>query len=301
MVYFDYPFVRLPRALNSEPVFLNLSVEARYLLTMLLDRLELSYNNADKFTDEEGKVYAICTIEEICEKFNCSSTKTLRMLKELECNGFIIRKRENRTVPCRIYITDLTFEFINCKLTTSQNQDSTSDFTKCKPASLQNQDSRVHENESRDFTKCEDIYTYNSNNNTINTNSSIIVTDDEIKEQIEFECIYCEKNAAMVDEIIMIISDIYNGRTPMVKIGKEELPRSDRGRDNINCSSEFRFTKPTSLTRGGKRLLCNFISFTPENANKKPRIRRYGAKCRLIQINKQILCMCLMPLQSLCL
>ncbi len=225
LVYFDYPFVRLPRALNSEPVFLNLSVEARYLLTMLLDRLELSYNNADKFTDEEGKVYAICTIEEICEKFNCSSTKTLRMLKELECNGFIIRKRENRTVPCRIYITDLTFEFINCKLTTLQNQDSTSDFTKCKPASLQNQDSRVHENESRDFTKCEDIYTYNNNNNIINNNSSIIVTDDEIKEQIEFEYIYCEKNAAMVDEIIMIISDIYNGRTPTVKIGKEELPR----------------------------------------------------------------------------
>ena len=120
--------------------------------------------------------------------------------------------------PYRIYISSTVCDLIKCEVkkcdvikckpASLQNQDSTSDFTKCKPASLQNQDSRVHENESRDFTKCEDIYTYNSNNNTINTNSSIIVTDEEIKEQIEFECIYCERNAAMVDEIIMIISDI---------------------------------------------------------------------------------------------
>ncbi len=87
------------------------------------------------------------------------------------------------------------------------------------------------------------------------------MTDDEIKEQIEFECIYCERNAAMVDEIIMIISDIYNGRTPMVKIGKEELPRSDRGRDNINCPSEFRFTKPTLPDRGRQEITLQFYFF----------------------------------------
>ncbi len=208
MVYFDYPFTRYPRALYTDPVFSVITIESRNLLASILDRLELSYNNADKFTDKEGKVYAICTIEEICERFSCSSTKTLRMLKELESNNFIIRKRENRTVPYRIYVTDKTFESIFCKLTNSQNQDS-----------------RVHENGIRDFTKCEDIYTYNSNNNTINTNSSIIVTDEEIKEQIEFECIYCDSNAAMVDEIVMIISDIYNGIAPTVRVGKEELPR----------------------------------------------------------------------------
>lgn len=206
---FDYPFLRYPRALFSSPVFAQISIEARTLLAIILDRLELSQIHSERFSDENGEVYAVCTVEEVCKKLGCGTEKTIRIFKELENCGMLRRQRENRQAPYRIYITDAFYDILNSDVTSSE-----------KP------NSRTGGNRTSEFGKAEDSYTEYSNNNNSNNNSSIIVTDDEIKEKIEYECLWSEENAGVLDELVMIISDVLNGTSPTVRIGKDDMPRS---------------------------------------------------------------------------
>lgn len=208
---FDYPFIRYPRALIDSPLFSHISIEARTLFAMIIDRFCLSAINADRFTDENGDIYVIYTLEQVCEKLGCSNTRTQRIFKELESNGMIIRKRKNRLSPYRIYITDTFYELIKCELTASRNDSS-----------------RVYKINTRDFTECKDSKNNNSNNKISNNHPSIIGferTEDEIKEQIEYDCLVCESNQKLLDEIVMIISDVLNGTSPTVRIGKDDMPR----------------------------------------------------------------------------
>lgn len=208
---FDYPFIRYPRALIDSPLFTHISIESRTLLAMILDRFCLSSINSDKFTDENGDIYVIYTLEQVCKKLGCSTTRTQRIFKELERNNMIIRKRKNRLSPYRIYITNTFYELIKRELVTSQNNNS-----------------RVYGLNTHDFTECTDSKNNKSNNNISKNHSSIIGferTEDEIKEQIEYDCIVCDANKNLLDEMVMIIFDVLNGTSPTVRVGKDEMPR----------------------------------------------------------------------------
>lgn len=56
--FFDYQsgqfdFIRIPRVMMTEEVFAPLSMQAKIMYGMLLDRMKLSYKN--KWVDEENK------------------------------------------------------------------------------------------------------------------------------------------------------------------------------------------------------------------------------------------------------
>lgn len=208
---FDYPFIRYPRALIDNPMFSHISIEARTLFAMILDRMNLSTINSDRFTDENGEIFIIYTVEEVCEKLGCGNTRALRIFRELETENMIIRKRNNCCMPYKIYITQRF-----------------SEFAKQEPANAENDNSRIHEIQPREFTKRVDSKNNNSNNNISNTYPSIIEfgrTEDEIKEQIEYECLVCDSNRKLLDEIVMIMSDVLNGTSPTVRIGRDDMPR----------------------------------------------------------------------------
>ncbi len=208
---FDYPFIRYPRALIDSQTFSHISIEARTLLAMILDRFCLSTINADRFTDENGEIYVVYTVEEVSEKLGCGNTRTLRIFKELESNGLIIRSRKICCMPYRIYITERFSEYVKQEF-----------------ASAENDNSRVYEIKTPEFTKSEHSKNNNSNNEISNNHQSIIGfgrTEDEIREQIEYDCIVCDANKNLLDEIVMIISDILNGTSPTVRIGGTDMPR----------------------------------------------------------------------------
>lgn len=179
------------------------------MLALILDRLELSQMNSERFSDENGNVFVIYTIDEICEKFGCSNKKVTRLLRELEANEMILRRRTNGSRPSKIYLTKKFFSALK------------QDVAKCPNDRLQNVETALCK-----ATKTPSINNEYNNNNTINNNSSIIVTDDEIKERIEYDCLYCEETAGVLDELVMIISDVLNGTGPTVRIGKTDMPRS---------------------------------------------------------------------------
>ncbi|MEE1138721.1 MAG: DUF6017 domain-containing protein [Acutalibacteraceae bacterium] len=208
---FDYPFIRYPRALIDSQMFSHISIEARTLFAMILDRFCLSTINADRFTDDNGEIFIIYTVEEVCEKLGCGNTRALRIFRELETENLIIRKRNNCCMPYRIYITERFSEYAKQEL-----------------ANAENDNSRIHEIQPREFTKREYSKNNNSNNKFSNNHSSIIGferTEDEIREQIEYEYIVCDANKNLLDEMVMIIFDVLNGTSPTVRVGKDEMPR----------------------------------------------------------------------------
>lgn len=114
-------------------------------------------------------------------------------------------------MPYRIYITERFSEFLKQEFTSAENDNS-----------------RVYENRTHEFTKQEHSKNNNSNNEFSNNQPSIIGfgrTEEEIKEQIEYDCLVCNSNKGSLDEIVLIISDVINGISPTVRIGKEEFPR----------------------------------------------------------------------------
>ena len=199
-----------PRDLLESPKYQHIPMDTRTLFIMILDRCKLSCRNSDKFTDESGAVYAIYTIEEICEKFRCGKNKAVRMLRELESANLIYRKRKLSCMPYRIYVTEEFSEFSKAEFPNSQNGNSR--IPEIKPPELPK---REHNN--------------NKKNNNYNSNNSSIIgfgrTEEEIREQIEYDCLVCDETRKLLDEIVMTVSDVLNGTSPTVRVGRDDMPR----------------------------------------------------------------------------
>ena len=65
----QFTYFRIPRLLITSPRFRHLSVDAKLLYGMMLDRMSLSVKN--EWYDEDGRVYIYFTVEEICEDMSC--------------------------------------------------------------------------------------------------------------------------------------------------------------------------------------------------------------------------------------
>lgn len=71
----------------SEAYFKGLSVEAKVLYGLVLDRMSLSMKN--QWIDAEGKVYINFSVENIQEYMGCSKNKAVAILKVLDSDGGI--------------------------------------------------------------------------------------------------------------------------------------------------------------------------------------------------------------------
>ena len=99
----QFNFIRIPAVLFSKEEFKCLSSEAKVLYGILLKRMDLSAKNG--WLDEQGRVFIICTLEEIMETMNCADNKATKLMNELEekC-GLIERKRQGQGKPNLIYV-----------------------------------------------------------------------------------------------------------------------------------------------------------------------------------------------------
>ena len=99
----QFSFIRVPTVLFSDEQFKNMSAEAKVLYGILLKRMDLSAKNG--WLDGQGRVYIICTLEEIMETLNCGNQKAVKLLEELEAkSGLIERKRQGLGKPNLIYV-----------------------------------------------------------------------------------------------------------------------------------------------------------------------------------------------------
>lgn len=97
-----YSFFRIPKYLMIADEFALLSIQAKVLYGLLLDRMGLSKQN--QWIDEENKVFIIYQISEIQKDMNISKKQAIEYLKELENNGLIKKRSRGNGLPNLLYL-----------------------------------------------------------------------------------------------------------------------------------------------------------------------------------------------------
>ena len=98
----QFSFVRIPKVMLTEEAFSSLSIPAKVLYGVLLDRMTLSRKNA--WFDEENRVFIIYQIGEIQEDLGFSKKKAMDLLAELEKFGLLEKKRRGHGLPNILYV-----------------------------------------------------------------------------------------------------------------------------------------------------------------------------------------------------
>lgn len=98
----QFNFIRIPKSMIVDPMFADLSVNAKLLYGVLLDRMNLSMKN--RWFDSENRVYIIYQITEIMEDFNFSKKTAVKYLNELEDFGLVEKKRRGLGLPSLLYV-----------------------------------------------------------------------------------------------------------------------------------------------------------------------------------------------------
>jgi hypothetical protein len=100
-----FAFYQIPKILITDEKFAGITMDAKLLYSLLLDRSSLSAKNG--WLDEEGRVYIFYTLEQIMSDMHCANQKATKLLKELETKaGLIERRKQGQGKPTRIYVKD---------------------------------------------------------------------------------------------------------------------------------------------------------------------------------------------------
>ncbi len=102
-------FYMMPRQLFSEKC--PLSLEAKVLYTLLIDRTNLSLKN--NLRDKKGKLFVYFTVEEAAKMLGCGAKKAGAVMAELEHYTYITRKRQGLGKPSLIYLNRLMIPSFN--------------------------------------------------------------------------------------------------------------------------------------------------------------------------------------------
>ena len=100
----QYSFYRIPKTLLTDPRYKSVSVEAKVLYGLLLDRMGLSVKNG--WMDSDKRVYIYFTQEDAMNLMGCGKDKATKLFRELDKDGIglIERKKQGQGRPTRIYV-----------------------------------------------------------------------------------------------------------------------------------------------------------------------------------------------------
>ena len=104
----QYSFYRVPKTLLTDPRFKGVSIEAKVLYGLLLDRMSLSVRNG--WMDKDRRVYIYFTQEDAMALMSCGKDKATRLFRELDQGGIglIEHKKQGQGRPTRIYVKNFT-------------------------------------------------------------------------------------------------------------------------------------------------------------------------------------------------
>ena len=104
----QFSFIRIPKIMLIDSTFQPLSIAAKVLYGVLLDRMTLSMKNS--WLDEEQRVYIIYQIGEIQEDLGFTKKKAMDLLTELETFGLLEKKRRGHGLPNILYVKNFMTE-----------------------------------------------------------------------------------------------------------------------------------------------------------------------------------------------
>lgn len=95
-------FLRFPLTLLANPQYKEMSLEAKFVYALLLNRLTLSQKNG--WINDDGEVYLIYTREEASATLNISYKKAIAAFRELIENRLLVEQRQGRGYPNLLYV-----------------------------------------------------------------------------------------------------------------------------------------------------------------------------------------------------
>ena len=98
----QFLFYKIPKELFTNERFQAISTEGKVLYGLLLDRVSLSIEN--QWIDDNGRVYIIYTLANICAALRCSEKSAIKYMAELEDIGLVERIRQGLGKPTLIYV-----------------------------------------------------------------------------------------------------------------------------------------------------------------------------------------------------
>lgn len=101
-------FLQIPKALFANQQFKDISVGAKLLYGILLDRTSLSAVNGWK--DSRKRIFVYYTIDSVGQILGCSNKKAMKLLKEIETKGLIERHSQGQGKPDRILVKKMIEE-----------------------------------------------------------------------------------------------------------------------------------------------------------------------------------------------
>lgn len=101
----NYQFVPVPRALARG--FKDLSINAKWAYSLMLDRMMMSRQNIDRFHDKNG-MFLLFNQDELAELIGASKRTVIRIFKELEESGLIETKKQGFGKAQKIYLRKLS-------------------------------------------------------------------------------------------------------------------------------------------------------------------------------------------------
>jgi len=104
----QFSFIRIPKLMMTKELFASLSLQAKILYGLLLDRGGMARKN--DWIDEEDKVYVLYQISEIMTDMNISKGKAIKALAELEKIGLVEKRLRGLGQPTLLYVKNFVVE-----------------------------------------------------------------------------------------------------------------------------------------------------------------------------------------------
>ena len=242
----QFSFIRIPRILLLDEAFSALSLSAKVLYSVLLDRMGLSMKN--KWFDEENKVYIIYQITEIQSDLGFSKKKAMDYLTELEKIGLIEKKKRGFGLPNIIYVKSFMAHQSSQRsneMGTSKEKDVVHRSIEMGTPEVMNKHLRGAETDTSEVPKTVPLYnkTYMNYNNQSNMKSNHIKSDGErirceqkeqeinayvelVKENIDFDVLLhtYSREQDLVEEIYQLILETVQTEKDMIRIAGEYYP-----------------------------------------------------------------------------
>ena len=97
-------FFRVPKAFEKVDLFKAASLEAKYLYSLMLDRVHISARNGWL---DAGRVFIYYTLKEVIRTVKVGKNKALQLFQELENLGLILRKKQGQGKPAKIFVRNI--------------------------------------------------------------------------------------------------------------------------------------------------------------------------------------------------
>ncbi len=235
----QFAFYRIPKLLFTDSRYAGISVEAKVLYGLMLDRMSLSIRN--NWVDDDNRVYIYFTLEEITDYLSIGKDKGVKLLKELD--GILIeRKKQGLGKPVMIYVLNFTDSQNSIQSVDNSAEVLTSDVdnstSNAEVLTSEIPKSALLKNRTLDFGKSDsnntDINNTDLNKTDISSSSRISFAAlerereeyrDVIKTNIEYDILIQQYAAEKIDSFVNIMVDALCSFDDKINVNSMQVPR----------------------------------------------------------------------------